>query len=496
MRLQNADIGMPKYPTIAGRVIEAGVYALLTAFFLCVGFISTFGALDTITAAIKALGVLLLLLAMIYALYRFEPHSRALIAGILVLAAVLRIGDIFAVPTSPVSDFAVLYNAACSTANGDVSWMNVAEGYFSWWQYQIPFVLYEAAIIKLTHSVAALKLLNVVWSVGIVYMVYCIAGLYMPRRASLIASALCAVYPGHILMSSVLTNQHISLFFILIGVYVCLRADSLLKYAASGLLLAVGDMMRPEAGIVVAAIICVCLLAAIGRPTKKRILWIVYCSLRCLLQLAVLIAAYLGAKKLTELALQSVGLAPYGIGNSVPEWKLIVGLNMENNGALDDKYLYVLNITDVARRTEEAQRIIRAHLSQHGWGKFFYQKLKYFWTFPEDLTFTLAGVNEWDMAFGRVNITYTIYEVVFVERIIRALCYLSAAVGCAVLARDAITRQSKDRGTASILTAAIMCGTVVAYLLVEIQQRYRFFAIPFLLMLAAYPFKIKIQHKK
>lgn len=489
MRLQNADIGMPKHPTIAGRVIEAAVYALLTAFFLCVGFVSTFGTLGTITAAIKALGVLLLLLAMIYALCRFEPPSIALVAGILVLAAVLRIGYVFAVPTQPSSDFALLYSVACSTANGDVSWMNVTEGYFSWWQYQIPFVLYEAAIIKLTHSVVTLKLLNVVWSVGIVYMVYCIAGLYMPRRASLIASALCAVYPGHILMTSVLTNQHISLFFVLLGVYVCLKADSLLKYAASGLLLAVGDMMRPEAGIVVAAIACVCLLAAIGRPTKKRILLIA-------LQLAVLIAAYLGVKKLAELVLYFVGLAPYGIGNSVPEWKLIVGLNMENNGALDDKYVYVLNITDAARRTEEARRIIRAHLSQHGWGEFFYQKLKYFWTFPLDLSFTLAGVNEWDTAFGRVNITYTIYEVVFVERIIRALCYLLAAVGCAGLARDTITRQSNDRGTASILTAAIMCGTVVAYLLVEIQPRYRFFAIPFLLMLAAYPFKIKIQHKK
>lgn len=43
MRLQNADIGMPKHPTIAGRVIEAAVYALLTAFFICVGFISAFG---------------------------------------------------------------------------------------------------------------------------------------------------------------------------------------------------------------------------------------------------------------------------------------------------------------------------------------------------------------------------------------------------------------------------------------------------------------------
>lgn len=322
MRLQNADIGMPKHPTIAGRVIEAAVYALLTVFFICVGFISAFGALDTITATIKALGVLLLLLAVFYALCRFESRSRELVVGILALAALLRIGYIFAVPTQPTSDFALLYNVARSTANEDVSWMNVTEGYFSWWQYQIPFVLYEAAIIKLTHSVVALKLLNVVWSVGIVYMVYCIAGLYMPRRASLIAAALCAVYPGHILMSSVLTNQHISLFFILLGVYVCLKADSLLKYAVAGLLLAVGDMMRPEAGIVV------------------------------------------------------------------------------------------------------------------------------------------------------------------------------AAIGCAGLARDAVTRQSNDRGTAPILTAAIMCGTVVAYLLVEIQPRYRFFAIPFILMLAAYPFKIKIQHKK
>lgn len=484
MSLKSACINLPENPTMFGKITEAAVYALLTVFFLFVGFASAVSALDTGVAALKAFSILLVFIAALYAMRRFENHTKKLVLPVIALAALLRVGYVFAVPTEPTSDFALLYDVACNTANGDVSWMYVTEGYFSWWQYQIPFVLYEAAIIKLTHSMAALKLMNVIWSVGIVYLVYCISERFLPRYAAIVAAALCAVYPAHIMFCSVLTNQHISLFFILLGALIWIKADSLLKHTVAGALFAVGDMMRPEAAIVVAAILCVCVLAFISRPAKEHFL-------RLLLGFAVVAVAYLGAKWLAELVLHYVGLAPYGIGNSVPEWKLIVGLNMDNRGILDDKYIYVLNIQDTALRTEEAHRIIREHLSQRGWGEFFCQKLKYFWTVCEDVSFTLAGVNEWDTVFGRVNITNTVYELVFAEQILRALCYLMAAFGSGTLAFNSFKRHDKVRNVMSILTAAILCGTVLAYLLVEIQPRYRFFAMPFVFILAVIPLAIK-----
>ncbi len=474
-----AALRLPEEPTAVGRVIEAAVYILLAVFFVCVAVLTAAG----LESAWRAVLTTVIFVSALCAVCAAERREALALAVILALAAALRTGYIIAVPTQPVSDFALLYSSAQSAAAGDMSWADVTEGYFSWWQYQIPFVLYEAAILRLVPSMAALKMMNVVWGVGSVYLVWRIVSRFMPGRCALAAALMLAVYPAHLMYSSVLTNQHISLFFVLLALAVLIETSSPWGCALAGALLAVGDLMRPEGLVPLAAAFCCALCAVIEQPRKKR-------ALSLLVTLAALAAAYFAVKCAAGLILGALGLAPHGIGNSVPEWKLVVGLDRENGGTVSDEYIYILNLADPAARRAAGRDIIARHLSARGgWAAFFLAKLRYFWASAEDLTFTLSGVNVWDSsAVGGMSIEDMVYTLSGVEYIWRIAAYCLAAAGCAHFARSAMHGAGRSTSAAPLLIAAILCGTVLVYLAIEVQPRYRFFAMPFVFMLASVPF--------
>lgn len=474
----HAAFDLPPRINAAGRYIGAAVYGLAALFFAVVGALCAVRLCSSPSSVLTALLTAVLFVALCCVLWRV-PSKKAALAAILAVAAAVRVWYVFTVPSEPVSDFALLYSSAEAAANGDFSWANVTEGYFAWWRYQIPFVLYEAAVIKLTHSVAALKLLNVVWGVGTVYLVFRLTRAFAGDYSALGAALFAAVCPAFVMYSSVLTNQHISLFFILLALVVLIEARSILGCAAAGALMALGNLMRPEAAIVIAALCCVALYAFLAAPSKKSLGHI-------LLALAVTLLAYFAVQKAAELILAAIGVAPYGLGNSVPEWKLIVGLDLESGGTVSQNYASLLDIADPAERTAAIRAVIAAQLAEAAkHPAFFFEKLKYFWTSMEDTTFTLAGVPEWTMAAGALSVTEMVYSLASAELALRTAAYLFAAVACAHYARKSAAGRVVGGSVAPLCVAAVLCGTVLAYLFIEIQPRYRLFALPFVFVMAA-----------
>lgn len=473
----HAAFDLPPRINAAGRYIGAAVYGLAALFFAVVGALCAVRLCSSPSSVLTALLTAVLFVAACCVLWRVP--SKTALAAILAMAAAVRVWYVFTVPSEPYSDFALLYASAEAAANGDFSWANVTEGYFAWWRYQIPFVLYEAAVIKLTHSVAAMKLLNVVWGVGTVYLVFRITRAFAGDYSALGAALFAAVCPAFVMYSSVLTNQHISLFFILLGLDVLVEARSVLAFALAGALMALGNLMRPEAAIVIAALCCVALYAFLAAPSKKSLGHV-------LLALAVTLLAYFAVQKAAELILAALGFAPYGLGNSVPEWKLIVGLDLESGGTVSQNHAPLLDIADPAERTAAIRAVIAAQLAEAAkQPAFFFEKLKYFWTSMEDTTFTLAGVPEWAMAAGTLSVTEMVYSLASIELALRAAAYLFAALACAHYARRSAAGRLSGASAAPLCVAAVICGTVFVYLFIEIQPRYRFFALPFVFILAA-----------
>src|SRR5699024_5613698 len=91
--------------------------------------------------------------------------------------------------------------------------------YFQLWGYQIPFVLYEALVVSLSGGAAALALLNALWGAMTAGLVFALARRFVSDGAAFAAALLYAVCPDAVMLTPALTNQCISLAFILLGVY-------------------------------------------------------------------------------------------------------------------------------------------------------------------------------------------------------------------------------------------------------------------------------------
>ena len=134
--------------------------------------------------------------------------------------------------------------------------------YFTNWAYQIPFVTYEAIILKIFHTTFAIKLLNVLFMMGINVLIYLICREFVSTRAAMVPALMYAVYPAPIFLSSVLTNQHISAFFIFLGLYFQIRFQKMNWSIFAALCLCIGNLMRPEAPLILVSIALYLLLLA------------------------------------------------------------------------------------------------------------------------------------------------------------------------------------------------------------------------------------------
>ena len=141
---------------------------------------------------------------------RFFTQTQFIIF-ICLLAFTLRLAWVLTVQTNVVQDFAQMYNGAADAANNNFSFADKA--YFTTWVYQLGFTMYQAGVIKLFgEGVLAIKLLNILYCTGITYFIYRIATHLFNEFSGRVAALIFATYIPNIMMTSVLTNQHLATF--------------------------------------------------------------------------------------------------------------------------------------------------------------------------------------------------------------------------------------------------------------------------------------------
>lgn len=157
----------------------------------------------------------------------------------------------------PSSDFSNFYNAALKVANGDFSFSS--SGYFKLWAYQTGIVIYYATLIKVFgSSILALKIVNCLFIAGVNVILYLILKKLLSEKIAMTISLLYLFYPATFFLASVLTNQHISNFLILLGIYILISRQEKNIWNGifpSAFLIALGNAMRPQAIVVVTAIV-------------------------------------------------------------------------------------------------------------------------------------------------------------------------------------------------------------------------------------------------
>lgn len=419
------------------------------------------------------------------ALLRLNCREEKLLLAVMALSLAARLAYVLIIPSQPASDFMVLYRCAQWASQGDFDWVTngAGNGYFGYWPYQIPFVLYEAVILKLFKSMWALKAMNLVFMLGINYLIYKISALVSDKRAALCAAFIYAVYPSAVHMSSVLTNQHISTFFLLWGLYLILSASDKKKLLAAGLLLGISNLMRPEGTVILIALACCGIWYFLQAPSKRRLA-------DTAVALLLIAAGYVIINKGLEIVLILLNIAPYGIGSAAPEWKFVLGLDFTGNGTFSGKNVYVIDIADDNARREETIAII-----QNSWNEttghlmFFLNKIKTMWA--EDIGSFWAGlfVNSEGKIEQFLTDDYAVLPFLSGKAFNYYLHQLTvASYGIMWLlglpAVGVLWHDSAEANRAR-LPAVILIGFFVIYLAIEVQARYRYELIPLLAVLAS-----------
>lgn len=451
----------------SNRILSAvgGVFFLTLMISSFVNLTFTF---ETVWKAIAALGAAccVVLLLVHWTCRRISPKIFLIV--FISLGFAVRMTWIIWNPTKPESDFLLMYNAALMAVSGDFSFGNSA--YFTSFPYQFGFTMYEALIIKLFgNSIFVLKFLNILFSVGSAVILYYSASKAFNETCGRIAMLIYLFYIPNIIMCSVLTNQHISIFFFLLGCFLLLkRPHSILIGLFAGFAFSVGNLMRPIGIVYLAAIVLffVPILWGQWRTSPKKQ------GIAAASRLAGVIAVFYLVQHLVSFSLISSGVTSNSLFGGDKYWKFMVGLNAETIGGwnLDDaRYANQYSFGDERHQAELAR--IKERLEHKPevvllMGK----KLVAMWGAPDSSAFwSLQGLDK-----GKLERLLKKWE--------SPIYVLISMFG--LVAMIALWR-SRNYGD-HLFYVSLLLMYAGAHLIIEIQTRYRLDLIPVMILLQSY----------
>lgn len=446
------------------------VILLVGVLFFFFGFLSNFTMIDDVYS-LRDLSLLLLvgivLLFIGVAIVRLPIPNWAFVILLLVSAFAIRLVWVLNVDTSLLSDFAKLYNASVQASNGDFSFSENA--YFTRWVYQIGFVMYQAAVIFVFgENLFVLKFINIVFATATVGLVYLIGKSVFNEAAGRIAGSVYAIYLPSIVMTSVLTNQYLSTFLMFAGFYLLVERFEIGKWSwiGIGVLLAFGHIIRPIGTFVLLAVGIYIFVAYLLKGDHK---------LKSLGKLAGVVGVFFVIQFSVSQAFMASGVTEYPLENRDPLWKFVLGLNHETDGTYSGSDVEVLAPLDEEEREQKQREMIEERLSDPG-EVFVLMKNKFqiMWGEEHDSTFFwgLTGIEA-------PNFKRLLYQI---DNIMFPLFFLFGFVGSVSL----LLSKRSEIPMKSLLFVLLVIGYAMIHLIIEVQTRYRFFAMPALILLQSY----------
>ena len=244
------------------------IYAAITWYSISI-IGSTSGSRFLVIVPPLIIGLLLLLIGYIANKYM---SKIVFTISLITLAFSIRLIWILNIPTPIESDFAMMYYSAVQAAKGDFSFAQ--NTYYTSWVYQLGFTMYQAFIIKLFgESPTLLKILNVAYCTGTTLLVYMITSKVFNEWSGRIAGVIYSLYIPSIIMSSVLTNQHLATFFFYLGFYILITKGLSHKYMwiFIGIFLSLGDIIRPLGALILIAVTIYTFLQGILGKSKQSV---------------------------------------------------------------------------------------------------------------------------------------------------------------------------------------------------------------------------------
>lgn len=257
--------------------------------------------------------------------------------AIFALAFLVRLIIILKIEPPITSDFEILYNASQQFRNGDYSFQNL--NYFQTWAGQTGQVIFQGFLLKIWNSPFFLKLVNCLAASGIHVLIYLTARNFFSEKSSRAVAVLyCfSVFPAT--MTTVLTNQHVSAFLTYLAMYLLIAqkfntVKCWIKYPIAALLIAVSNMIRPDALVILVAVSVYCIFGLCKKFSLKNIR---YYGMR----LALFGITYIIIGSLLSGAVAWSGINANGLSTSKEGMliKFTFGLNQESRGSYNNNAL-------------------------------------------------------------------------------------------------------------------------------------------------------------
>ena len=356
--------------------------------------------------------------------------------------------------------------------------------YFQIWSYQLGFPWLMSLICRLfpVYSVDLCLWIGAVCSAGNAVLLWHMGKKLTDGRGGCFAALTYCILTCTVSLSTVVTNQNLSMLFVLAGLDLLMTDETDIRRAlGAGLLLALGNLARSDVIIYPAALLAaalVCIRPGELRLPKSR-------SRRVLLSCLSCAALYFLAGKGLDAAFRTVN--PGGIGNHFPLYKFAVGLCQETQGRYSPRLAELLFsnpdcIADPALRDEMTKKIISESLSV-GPGKLLslmLQKCRSLWC-AEGCDFEMCHSFTPDRGLSLGFVSFSGYTVS------NALRHYDMLLRTGLFGLGAVSAHRQLRSGSSF-TECIAMPAILAFsaisLVIEVQYRYSFVVMPMFCLLA------------
>ena len=379
---------------------------------------------------------------------------------IFAISFAIRVLVVLSIKTSPVSDFATMFEAAQQLVNGKFDLSSTT--YFKYWAYQTGFVLYEVFILKIWNSIWALKIMNCVFSAGITWLIYKIARQQCKNeKAAQVVSILYAIFAFSVVHVTVLSNCHSSAFFLILSIYFLINKKNekpILNLFLSAIFLAIGNILRPDGIIVLVSIIIYLLFLVVENFTWKNVK-------KQLTHIILFVFLYTAIVNSVAGIIKISGINSNGLDNGNPLWKFVLGFNYETSGEYshDDRLLIKECLTDYGGDLEQVERSIVKERIQKPLpqiANLFMEKIKIMWWGTGGVNWSFSNL---DFKCGKIQ--DILQRLTCSEIWLMMLCVVLGIYKWSVSAK---------KNKSVLLIPFIFFSAFVVYLFVEVQPRYAY----------------------
>ncbi|ACL75662.1 glycosyltransferase family 39 protein [Ruminiclostridium cellulolyticum] len=442
------------------------IMAVLTAYLLYLNFLySAYNNALIYTLLVVPTVFIIYLLA-----YKINISPLAFFITIFVLAFFSKGLIAITSNTLPISDFNTFYNCAVRLINGDKSFGHGF--YFTSFAYQTGPVIYYSMIMKLFGTgLLPLKLVNCFFMAGSNSLVYLIARKISNDYTARFAALLYLLYPAPYFLAPVLTNQHFAACMFLLSIYLLLetRINFPLRNLTAGIVLSFGNTVRPLGVVILGGVVVWAITQSIRDKKLVRIGGSV-----------IMIAAYLLMSFTFSTIVKKANINPEGLNNNYPLWKFVVGFNYETKGTFsypDQNEIFYID--DFEKRNEVSKRVIKERISISPAKMFnlINTKQKIMWSNFDTMKWGFYDKVDNHLVPSEILKKYEL-PILKTEKMYYILAFMLMFAGLFLTLR-------KKTETGIVLIASILGCYFAAHAIIEVQVRYRYFAIMLVFVLAA-----------